>query len=286
MSRATAEHGRMSGERAGSRYNVPALDRGLRLLQLFDRSHTQLTAPEIGRALGIPRSTVFRLIQTLEGMGFLERADSAWRLGPAVLRLGFEYMASLEITDIARPVLERLRDDTGLPAQIAIRDGREIVIAGRVTAPSAFSSNVHVGTRMPAHGTVLGRQFLADLSTAELESLYPEPRLPAFSPQTPKTLSELSRLLAEDRRNGYAVSESFFEASISAIAAPVRDASGRVAAALSVTVLQPRIEPRALRERLVKRVLDAAVELSERLSYRPAPRPDTPHTAARERAAA
>lgn len=255
-----------------SRYNVPALDRGLKLLQLFDRTQTQLSAPEISRSLGIPRSTVFRLIQTLESLGFLERSDTVYRLGPAVLRLGFEYIASLEVTDVGRPILEKLRDETGLPGQIAIRDGREIVIALRVSAPSAFSSNVHVGTRMPAHGTVLGRLFLADLSEEALAELFPERTLPAFSPQTPRNLVDLTRLLREDRQRGYAISEAFFEASISAIAAPVRDASGRVVAAMSLTVLQPRIEPKAVRDKLVAQVLAAANELSERLNYRPANR--------------
>lgn len=256
-----------------SRYNVPALDRGLKLLQLFDRSQTQLSAPEISRRLGIPRSTVFRLIQTLESLGFLERTDTIYRLGPAVLRLGFEYIASLEVTDLGRPILEKLRDDTGMPCQIAIRDGREIAIALRVSAPSAFSSNIHVGTRMPAHATVLGRLFLADLTEDELARLFPEHTLPAHSPQTPRTLPDLARLLREDRQRGYAISEAFFEASISAIAAPIRDASGRVIAAISLTVLQPRIEPQDLRDRLVSQVLAAAGELSERLNYRPTQRP-------------
>lgn len=252
-----------------SRYNVPALDRGLKLLQLFDRSQTQLSAPEISRRLGIPRSTVFRLIQTLESLGFLERTDTVYRLGPAVLRLGFEYIASLEVTDIGRPILEKLRDATGLPCQIAIRDGREIAIALRASAPSAFSSNVNVGTRMPAHATVLGRLFLADLSEVELARLFPERTLPACSPQTPRTLADLARLLREDRQRGYALSEAFFEASISAIAAPIRDASGRVIAVISLTVLQPRIEPKTLRDKLIAQVLAAAAELSERLNYRP-----------------
>ncbi len=252
-----------------SRYTVPALDRGLKLLQLFDRGRTPLSAPEISRRLGIPRSSVFRLIQTLESLGFLERSDSAYRPGPAVLRLGYEYIASLEVTGIGQPILEKLRDATGMPCQIAIRDGREIVIALRVSAPAAFPGNIHVGTRMPAHATVLGRMFLADLPDEELAELFPERSLPAHSPQTPKTLADLARLLHADRRRGYAVSEAFFEASISAVAAPIRDASGRVVAAIALTVLQPRIEPGARRDTLIAQVLAAAAVLSERLNFRP-----------------
>jgi DNA-binding IclR family transcriptional regulator len=250
-------------------YRVPGLERGLRVLQLFDRAHAQLAAPDIARRLGAPRSTVFRLVHTLEALGFLERAGTAWRLGPAVLRLGFEYLASLELTDLARPFVERLRDETGLAAQCAVRDGREVVIVVRAHPPSAFSSNVNVGTRMPAHATALGRAFLADLPDEELAALYPEPKLQVYGPQTPRSRAELRRILREDARRGYALSEAFFEPGISAIAAPVRDASRRVVAVISVSVFQPRIEPRALRERLIKRTLATAAEISARLDYRP-----------------
>ncbi len=253
-----------------SRYRVPGLERGLQILQLFDRQHTRLSPPDMARALGIPRSTVFRLVQTLEQLGFMERRDSVYQLGPAVLRLGFEYVASLAITDVARPAMEALRDETGFSAQMVIRDGRDAVCVLKAASTSAFVSNVNVGTRLPAHATVLGRMLLCDLPERELRAIFTETRLPSHSPQTPKTLAELARLLRQDRARGYAVSDSFFEHSISAIAAPVRDQSGKVVAAIGLTVPQPRIEPDALRERLIRQVNTAAAQLAHRLNFRPA----------------
>jgi len=267
-----------------ARYHVPALERGLRLLQLFNRQQVTLGAPDIARALQLSRSTVFRLLQTLEALGFVESHNGQWRLGAAVLRLGFEYAASLEITELARPLIDRLRDDTGCAAQLAIRDGSEVVFVLRASDPSAFSSNVQVGTRMPAHATVLGRMFLIDLSEAELRALYPQSRLPAYSEHTPRSVAELSRQLQQDRLRGHAVSESFFERGISAIAAPVRDGSARVVASLSITVSQPRIEPASRREQLVQQVMQAADTLSHRLNYRPAAQPKTHHHADKESA--
>jgi len=229
------------------RYNVPGLERGLRMLQLFDRTRKYLTAAEMARALAIPRSTAFRLAQTLEFLGFLERHDERYRVGPAVLRLGFEYIASLDVAEFARPLVERLRDETGLSAQLVIRDGREVVVALKASPPSMFASNVSVGTRLPAHATILGRVLLGDADDQALRAL-----------------------VREDRERGYAVSESFFEQGISAIAAPVRDGSGRIVAAVSVTAQRPSLEPKALRDRLVAQVLGAAAELSRQLNYRPA----------------
>jgi len=252
------------------RYNVPGLERGLRLLQLFDRTRKFLTAAEMARALAIPRSTAFRIAQTLEFLGFLERDGDRYRVGPAVLRLGFEYIASLEVSELARPLVERLRDETGLSAQLVIRDGREVVVALKASPPSTFASNVTVGTRLPVHATILGRILLGDADDQALGTLYPESALPQTSQHSPRTLAELRRLVAEDRARGYAVSESFFEQGISAIAAPVRGEAGRIVAAVSVTAQRPSLEPRAYRERLVGQVLGAAAELSRQLNYRPA----------------
>ena len=253
-----------------SRYNVPGLERGLRLLQLFDRSRQLLTAAEMARALAIPRSTAFRIAQTLEFLGFLQRDGDRYRIGAAVLRLGFEYIASLEVTDLARPVIERLRDATGLSSQLVVRDGREVVVVLKASPPTTFSTNVTVGTRLPAHATVLGRVLMSDADDEALRALYPEPTLPRVSPGSPRTLAELGRLLREDRARGYAISESFFEQGVSAVAAPVRNESGAIVAAVSVTAQRATLEPGEPRERLVRQVTGAAAELSHRLNHRAA----------------
>jgi len=252
------------------RYNVPGLERGLRMLQLFDRARKVLTAAEMARTLAIPRSTAFRIAQTLEFLGFLEREGDSYRVGPAVLRLGFEYIASLEVAELARPLIERLRDATSLSAQLVIRDGREVVVVVKASPPSTFASNVTVGTRLPAHATILGRVLLSDADDRALDALYPDATLPQHSQRAPRTLTDLKRLLREDRARGYAVSESFFEQGISAVAAPVRDQTGAIVAAISVTAQRPTLEPKEFREQLVAQVLGTAAELSRSLNYRPA----------------
>lgn len=258
-------------QRALDRYLVPGLQRGLEMLRLFDRRRSEIGAPAFAKELRIPRSTTFRLLATLERLGFLERARNGrdYRLGAAVLTLGFEYLASLEVTEHARPILEQLRDDTGFTAHLVIRDGREVVFVLKVTAPSALVSSVTVGTRLPAHGTALGRVFLADLSEREIRALYPETRLEQFSAQTPKTVDELIGLVRRDQAQGYAISESFFERGISAIAAPVRDVTGRVVAAINITIPEGAVDRERLHGPLARRVVAAAEALSSRLDYHP-----------------
>ena len=252
------------------KYIVPGLERGLRLLAEFSRRARTLSAADLARRLKVPRSTVFRLLATLEMMGFVERTDGGrdYRLGMAVLRLGFEYLASLELTELGRPLLDRLRDDIRYPCNLVVRDGRSIVYVAKSVAPTPFSSSVTVGTRLPAHATVLGRVLLEDLTLAELRQLYPEPQLEVFTPSTPRTVEALFEMVQRDRERGVVLQEAFFEASISTIAAPVRDRTCKVVAALGVTIPASRIDPEQL-DMMEEKVRDTAGELSRLLDYRP-----------------
>jgi DNA-binding IclR family transcriptional regulator len=264
-----------AGDDGSDRYNVPALERGLRLLGEFSRDTRTLAAPELARRFKLPRSTVFRLLSTLENLGFVERDEGGreYRLGPAVLRLDFEYLASLPLNELGQPLLERLSNASGHACNLIVRDGRSIVYVARVSPPSPFVSAVNVGTRLPAHATVLGRILLTDLSLPELRELYPETQLEAFSSNTPRTVAELFDLLQQDRQRGYAVSEGFFEANISTIAAPVRDHTDRVVAALGLTINTGRIEASEI-DALVTQVRATADQFSVLLNHAPTARAD------------
>ena len=260
-----------------ARYNVPGLERGLRLLCEFSRHEPTLTGAELARRVGAPRSTVFRLLMTLEAMGFVERTDDgrAYRLGLAVLRLGFEYLASLGITGLAQPLIERIRDRSGRSTNLVVRDGRDIVYILRATSPSPFASSITVGTRLPAHATVLGQLLLSDLNLPELRMLYPESRLEAYGPGTPETVDELFDHVQHLRGQGFGVSESGFELHISTVAAPVFDARRHVAAVIGVVVPNDVIEA-GERDRLIDLVRDGARELSRLLDSPAGISPEVP----------
>ena len=251
---------------AQDKYIVPGLERGLLLLCEFTRSNRTLTAPELARRLALPRSTIFRLLTTLETMGFVTRSGNEYRLGMSVLRLGFEYLASLELTELGQPLLARLCDRVNYPSNLVVRDGRSIVYVAKVSPPSVFSSAVNVGTRLPAHATVLGRILLEDLSLNELRELYPEEHLELHSPCTPKNALELFDMVQADRQRGFVSGEGFFESSISTVAAPVRDGSSKIVAALGVTVPTAQIAHVNFNELLLQ-VRRSADELSRLLNY-------------------
>ncbi|MES1265582.1 MAG: IclR family transcriptional regulator, partial [Variovorax sp.] len=192
-----------------------------------------------------------------------------YRLGLAVLRLGFEYLASLELTQLGTPLLQRLCDELRTPCNLVVRDGRSIVYVAKVAPPTPFASSVTVGTRLPAHATVLGRILLEDLTLVQLRALYPEEKLESFSPRTPVTVDQLFDMVQADRQRGYVLGEGFFESNISTIAAPVRDHSGHIVAALGATITSGHIDQSRMDE-MVQRVRQTADEISGLLNYSPA----------------
>jgi DNA-binding IclR family transcriptional regulator len=252
------------------RYTVPALARGLQLLTQFSSEERELSGAELSRRLGLPRASVFRMLQTLEQSGFVERVGegSNYKLGLGVLRLGFAYLASMELTEHGRPVIDALRDACGYSAQIVVRDGREVVFVAKAAGHNAMFHSIQVGARLPAHATVLGRVLLSDLDPAALALLYPEPTLRAYTSLTPTTPQQLFEVVAQVRVQGFAVSQSGFETGISTIAAPVFDDRGRIVAAVSISVPAPKIEVTEL-STLTEQVLQAARQLTQRLSHRP-----------------
>jgi len=252
---------------------VPALTRGLDILRLFKRTRPVITAPEMARELGIPRSTVHRLAQVLETMGFLQRTNGGrdYTLGPAVLTIGFEYLGSLDVVGLAEPVLMRLRDDTGYSAHLVTRNGTEIVYLSRYPGRTTISSSISVGATLPAHATVIGRVLLTDLRPEDLRALYPGPALERYTDQTPVTPAKLEAMLAEDRRRGYVAGTSFFEPGLTTVAAPVRDRSGRIIAAISVTALGLTLPPEVIHGALKDRVCAAAAAISAMLDAPAAP---------------
>ena len=252
------------------RYTVPALQRGLDLLGQFSRHTPELTGADLARQLDLPRASVFRILHTLEKAGFVERVgdSTSYKLSIGVLRLGFEYLASMELTEHGRPVIEDLRDLCGYSAHVVVRDNRDVVFVAKAAGRSAMFHSIQVGARLPAHATVLGRLLLSDLDINSLRHLYPEEPLPAYTARTPTTLAQLKGLIDEDRARGYAVSQGGFETGISTIAAPVFNDRNEVVACVSITVPAQRVQEGEL-DVLINQVRDAAAQLTERISHTP-----------------
>jgi DNA-binding IclR family transcriptional regulator len=252
-------------------YIVPALRRGLAVLRLFSRDRRVLTLPEIVREIGVSRATGYRLAYTLEADGYLKKAphSNAFQLGLNVLSLGFEYLGSLDLLDVARPILEDLRSSMGLSVHMGVREGTDIVYVLSLPSQHRLRSNVSVGTRSPAHANSMGRATLFDSSLEELRKLFRGVQMERFSDQTPTNVSDLHKRLEEERLKGYVSWRSANIPGIATVSAPVRDREGCIVAAVNISDYESLPIMQEQEGRVKDAVLAAAMAISQSLGYRP-----------------
>ncbi|HVS84266.1 MAG TPA: IclR family transcriptional regulator [Gaiellaceae bacterium] len=259
----------------GSAYSQ-SLERGLAILSAFRSGRPMLGVSEIGREIGLGRSTTHRYVATLATLGYLQQdaATKKYRLGPRVLDLGFSAINSMELREVAAPHLRRLSDETGYTVNMAILDGLDIVYVERCRSTQAgqreIDLNLHVGARLPAYCTSLGKVLLAWLTPDEqvvaLERV-------EFARRGPNTLTSRTALLAELKRvraDGFAINNEELAYGLRSIAAPILDHEGKAVAALNLAVHSSMVSMEDLTARLSETVRRAAAEISAHLGYRPA----------------
>lgn len=249
------------------RYIVPGLQRGLELPQLFTAVAPRHSQAEMAAALGVTRSAIFRIVYTLTQQGFLlhDPASGRYALGPGVLRLGEGLQGSRSLLEVARPVLEALRDNTGWSAHLAVREGREVLYLLRIARRRGQASIVRVGTRLPAEVTAMGRVLLAGLAEPELLELYRDVVLRRTSPGAPASLAALLKRAKADQARGLVVHLGSFETGLASIAAPIRAGSDTVVAAISLSAALEEAEGAARREAIAAVLLQATVRIAQRL---------------------
>jgi IclR family pca regulon transcriptional regulator len=260
--------------RASAAYSQ-SLERGLAILSAFKSGRPLLGVSELGRDIGLSRSTTHRYVATLAALGYLQQDPSTrkYRLGPRVLDLGFSAINSMELREVAAPHLRQLSDDTGYTVNMAILDGTDIVYVERCRTARAgqreIDLNLHVGSRLPAYCTSLGKVLLAFRPREEQEATLAESDL---TRRGPNTLTSRTGLLAELKRvrdNGFAISNEELAYGLRSIAAPVLQHDGVAAAAINLAVHSSMVSMNDLVARLSPTLQAAAADISARLGYRP-----------------
>jgi DNA-binding IclR family transcriptional regulator len=251
---------------AGGAYLSPPVQRAARLLRRIAEGDPVTNMSRTARELDISRTTLLRLLHTLQAERFIEAAgDVGWRIGPGLIGLAAHAFASGDLAEAAQPVLARLAETLGLSAHLGVLDGREVLYLLRRTPNASFVSNIRVGSRLPAHAANMGRIILAHLPEAEVRALFAAAPMPAATAHTATTPEALLARLAADREAGLAWSDGYFEPGIGSVAAAVRDGTGRPVAAVNVSGQVASFEGQ--RARIGAAIGDAAVEISARLGF-------------------
>ncbi|MRG74024.1 helix-turn-helix domain-containing protein [Alphaproteobacteria bacterium HT1-32] len=250
-------------------YLVPGLQRGLNVLEIVAAARKPLTVTEIADSLGVSRSSAFRLIYTLRYMGCLELSsdDRSYQLGARVLNLGFAFLNTQSIIQVARRDLEALRDATNVSAHLAIRDGRDVLFLDCVQARTGFQSNVNVGARLGAHASPLGWLLMSDIASRDIATLFKGATLEPLTDKTPVTLQALMEKVMLAATQGYIISRGFAEQGGCSVSAPVFNKDGAIVAAIDISGPDSAFDHSKFEDFYKPEVIRAAGLISERLGY-------------------
>ncbi|MCY1144407.1 helix-turn-helix domain-containing protein [Actinoplanes sp. Pm04-4] len=249
-------------------HHVQSLERGLAVIRAFDAQHPELTLSEVAKICDLTRAAARRFLLTLADLGYVRTDGRLFSLTPRVLELGYAFLSSLSLPELAAPHLERLVAQVHESSSLSILDGDDIVYVARVPTSRIMAVSINLGTRFPAYATSMGRVLLAALPPADLDAYLARASLDRLTAKTLTTPAALEGALARVSAQGYAIVDQELEEGLRAIAAPIHDRSGAVAGAVNISVHAARASVEAMRRRFLPPLLaaTAAIDADLRLN--------------------
>jgi IclR family pca regulon transcriptional regulator len=254
-----------------------SLERGLAILSSFASDRPLVGVSELSRELDLSRSTAHRYVATLAKLGYLQQDPDSkrYRLGPRVLDLGFSAINSMDVREISAPHLRQLSDETGYTVNLAILDGTDVVYIERCRSARPgqreIDLNLHVGARLPAYCTAMGKAILAFVPDDRLDEIVEKIDFAKRGPNTLTSAGAFRVELAKVRELGVAVNDEELAYGLRSIAAPIRSRSGEVLAALNLAVHRTMVSIDELIARYGPVVAQTAHDISLGMGHRDAP---------------
>jgi IclR family pca regulon transcriptional regulator len=247
---------------------VQSFARGLAVIRSFSALAPTQSLSEVAVRTGLTRAGARRILLTLEGLGYVESQGRQFRLTPKILDLGFAYLSSLPLWNLAEPVMETLVADVKESCSAAVLEGTDIVYVMRVPTHKIISINLGIGSRLPAYCTSMGRVLLAGLRTEELrDTLAARPPV-AHTSRTITDVDTLIGVVAQVREQGWCLVNQELEEGLLSMAAPIVDRGGRVIAALNISGQAHRTPPSVMIEQFLPKLLAAARNISHLLQLK------------------
>lgn len=240
--------------------------KAIELLKIF-LIHPQLTLQELVRMTKQPKTSVHRMVLSLEESGFLSRNQTgAFELGLAFLQFGHAVAERLDIRKIALPIMQQLKEEIGEAVNLIIRDGNEAIYVEKVDTTEAVRVYTAIGRRAPMYGGACPRILLAYLPLDQCERYLNTVDLVPIANNTITDMDTLRQVLIESRQNGYSISHSELANYTSAVASPIFDHIGQVVAGLSIVGPENRFKAENL-PRLIQKTKAATLEISKKLGW-------------------
>lgn len=264
--------------KARGRPKSPFTDTGSQTMQSLDRALGVLNAlarleraslTDLSLALGIPTATTHRILTTLQKHRFteLDEATQDWMVGIEAYRTGASFLKRMNLADISRPVMRALMQATGETANLAIRDGAEVVFIGQIETPNPIRAFFNPGTRTPMHASGTGKAILATLPEDRLRALIQSSGLPAFTESTLSTPAALFADLEQTRARGWSFDQEERHIGMSCIGAAIFDAQGQAVGGVSISGPSARFDARSSLD-YGRQVAEAAAEITRALGGR------------------
>jgi IclR family transcriptional regulator, pca regulon regulatory protein len=247
------------------RHFVQSLDRGLAVIRALGEAGRGQTLADVARATGLTRAAARRFLLTLVDLGYARADGRLFTLTPRALELGYAYLSSLGLPEVAQPHLQKLVERVGESSSVSVLDGDAIVYVARSTPQRIMSVAITIGARLPAHITSMGRVLLAALDTDELDAVLGQI---SFSQVTAHTIAgpeDLRAELARVREQGYAIVDQELEEGLRSVGAPIRAPGGEVVAALNISTDVSRRPLEDLRSALLPPLLKTAAAIGAEL---------------------
>lgn len=258
-------------------HHVQSLARGLAVIRAFGPERSSLTLSDVARETGLTRAAARRFLLTLVDLGYVRNEGRAFSLTPRVLELGYAYLSTLSLAEVAEPHLERLSADVRESSSVSVLDGYDIVYVARVATSRIMTVAISVGTRFPAHATSMGRVLLAGLPDDTLDGILSAVDRQAYTARTLTSESALHAEIERVRKQGWAIVDQELEEGLRSVAAPIRDSNGNVHAAVNVSAHGTRTSLEAMRRQLLPALLATASRIEADLQVASG----TPNRAAR-----
>jgi IclR family pca regulon transcriptional regulator len=247
---------------------VQSLERGLSVIRAFDHDHAELTLSEVAAVTGVTRAVARRFLLTLESLGYVRSDGRFFSLTAKVLELGYAYLSSLSLPEVAEPHLEALVGEVNESSSVSVLDGQDVVYVARVPVSRIMTVSISVGTRFPAYATSMGRVLLAGMPEPDLAAYLSAVRLEKLTARTVSSVAALRGEVARARSQGWALVNQELEEGLRALAVPIRDRAGVVVAALNVSAHASRTSLETMRRNLLPPLLKAAARVEADLPAR------------------
>jgi IclR family transcriptional regulator, pca regulon regulatory protein len=225
-----------------------------------------LSLADVAREAGLTRAAARRFLLTLEELGYVRSHDRRFSLTPRVLELGYSFLSSLTLPEIAQPHLRVLVQRVHESSSVSVLDGTDVVYVAREPTRRIMTVAIAVGTRFPAHATSMGRVLLAGLDAVTLDRFFERAELTAFTGKTVISEPELRSEIAAVRERGSAIVDQELEDGLRSVAAPIRGAQGKVVAAVNVSTHASRRTLEAIRRELLPPLLETAGQIERDLT--------------------